>query len=99
MSSERLPVEGDDPVIPKDLRIAIYEFELSAKSEKEVSSEDNSILIGHMRDFALAQVLRFILEGKSTQETINYLERASQSFKKYREQNSTNPIRTWRRQH
>ena len=85
-----------DPSIDQEIRQAIYEFEAIVRSEKEMSSE--AIMVGHMRDYALAQVLMSILNGAPKQDILDWLHRAAQSFRTYRRQTSTNPIRTYHRE-
>lgn len=88
-----------DPVISKELRVAIAEFESAVRYEKEWT--DESILIDHMRNEALARVLTSVIRGDPAEDVIAYLGRVSQSFRTYRRDKhmASTSIRVYRRQH
>lgn len=85
--------------INKELLIAIEEFKVEANYEKELASD--SIMVGHMIDFAMHRTLMLILDGRETSEIVLYLNRAKQSFVTNRRKKhpESNPIRAFKREH
>lgn len=93
-----LMLGGEDPIIVKEIREAIFLFESLVKSEKELS--DSAILLSHMRDYTLARVFLMLVEGgHSTSEIVEFVERASQSLRTQRQRvvSGGNQIRVYRR--
>ena len=93
-----LLIGGEDPIITREVREAVFLFDSQVKAEKEMS--DAAILLSHMRDYALARVFLMLVEGGHTpQDMVQFLERASQSLKNQRQQQTGNPVRVFRRAH
>lgn len=100
MDYSSLIYEGDvtsEPIITEEIRIAIREFVLVARYEKELSSE--SQMIEHMMNAIITQVFINIIDGKPEEESIALLNRSAQAFKQSRQQYSGNPTRMFHREH
>lgn len=100
MSSENLlGLEPESPVVTRRIREAIQTFKSTANYEKELSSD--SITLGHMIDFAYRRVLEMLLEGKSEDDIVKFLNRAEDSFSNNRRKKhpESNPIRVYKREH
>lgn len=82
-----------------ELKEAIQAFEQAVFMEKELAAEP--IFVGHLSDHVKGTVLRYLLEGRSDSEIIEYLNEAGRSFKQYRRDQhpSSNPIRVYRKDH
>jgi hypothetical protein len=84
-------------VISDTVRQAVSTFRTCFAYEKELASD--SVMLGHMKDFVLAQVLNYLLEGKTDDEIVRYIESAQQSFRSYRREHlGSNPVRVFRRE-
>ncbi len=90
-------VTGGGPVISSAIREAVAQFELDTKAELEITG--NSVLVSHMRDYALARIFKMIIDESPEEEIVDFLRRAVQSFKTQRHQKTGNPIRVFRRTH
>lgn len=87
-----------DIVISETVRQAVNTFRQCFAYEKELASD--SIMLGHMRDFVMCQVLNHLLEGKTDDEIVRYIESAQQSFRSYRRDTHarSNEVRVFRRE-
>lgn len=84
-------------VISEEVQHTIRLFRQVVGHEKELASDP--IMMGHMGDFVMKQVLMFLLEGRTDEEIVRYITNAQQSFRKHRSNPhpSDNPIKVYRR--
>ncbi len=90
-------VTGGGSVISSAIREAVAQFELDTKTELEITGD--SVLVSHMRDYALTRIFMMVIDERPEKEIIDFLRRAVQSFKTQRHQKTGNPIRVFRRTH
>lgn len=75
---------GEDPVVPKELREALFSLDKEFREEKGRAGADEQQLSG-MRNATFAATLTMLIEGShEVQSIVDHVRRASQSLKSHR---------------